>query len=329
MIKPELKPVEPIVPGYARLVLKAWKGAANNVLISVLRNQDSLYLDSTGQWVSGEVFLTLPTLEQMEDTPSVQIGPQIIDALLANRQAAYRITIKDDATRDVGVLMMPPGLLSSQAGGENLLLDHTRTLEEIAPVSESPAPLPPVETPEPEPQPEPEPEPPVTDPAPAPAKSRLWLWLAIAAAIVVLLGAAAWWFLRTPETPVTAAPTPVPAPAQTSGPCGDDLMSKGSELEFVKGCLHSQPGSEQLLQVIDKAKASKRCDIAQRLYAYKAQSGDLNLAMRYAQEYDPKTAQANGCFSPDAQTAIYWYEVIVNQDPQRSEAKARLAELKK
>jgi hypothetical protein len=39
----------------------------------------------------------------------------------------------------------------------------------------------------------------------------------------------------------------------------------------------------------------------------------------------PKRADA---FSPDPQTASYWYEAVVNQDPQNAEAKARLAELK-
>lgn len=327
MIKPELKPSEPNVPGYAQLLLKAWKGAASNVMISVLRNQDNLYLDSNGQWVSSEVFLTLPTLELKNDIPSVQIGPQIIDALLANRQAAYRITIKDDAARDAGILMMPNGLLSSQAGGENPLVDHTRKLEDVAPVKETLEPPPQAASDEPKPV---LPEPDVQEVIPPKApKSRLGLWVALGVIIVLLLGIAAWWFMRSPQTPAATASVPAPAPVQTSGPCGDDLMSKTSELEFVKGCLHSQPGSAQLQSVIEKAKASKRCDIAQRLYAYKAQSGDLALAMRYAQEYDPKTAQENGCFSPDAQTAIYWYEIIVNQDPQKSEAKARLAELKK
>jgi hypothetical protein len=37
------------------------------------------------------------------------------------------------------------------------------------------------------------------------------------------------------------------------------------------------------------------------------------MAMRYAQEYDPKSAQEGGCFSPDPQTASYWYEAVVNQ----------------
>jgi hypothetical protein len=46
-------------------------------------------------------------------------------------------------------------------------------------------------------------------------------------------------------------------------------MNSGNAMEFVKGCLRSQPSSAQLLDVIAKAKADKKCDVAQRLYAYK------------------------------------------------------------
>ena len=323
MIKPELKPLDPVNPGYATLLLKGWKGGAEGVEISILRNQDNLYLDSRGGWVSGEMFLGLPALGVVDDVPAVQVGPSFIDPLLANRQAAYRIAIKDSGTRDMGILAITDGLLSSQAGGENPLAENSQTLDAVPPAQPEPV----IEAPAPEPAPAPEvktPEPPVA------AEKRKAPIAIILAAIALLLAAAAagWWFMRKPA-PVDA-PAPAAAPvAKISGPCGDDQMSSGNDMEFIKGCLRSQPSSAQLLDVIAKAKADKRCDIAQRLYAYKAQSGDTQMAMRYAQEYDPKSAQADGCFSPDPQTASYWYEAVVNQDPQNAEAKARLAELKK
>ncbi|QHM71896.1 hypothetical protein [Mixta intestinalis] len=341
MIKPELKALNPVVPGYAQLILRAWKGGTEGVTISVLRNQDNLYLDGNGQWGSGEVFLALPTLMLEEGVPGVQIGPSLLDPLLANRQAAYRITIKDEATRDAGILMMSDGLLTSQAGGENPLPVNVHTLND-APVQQPEAPLPePVTEPEPEPESEPQPAPqpqpelqplPAAAPSPAAAKKSGALLLIILCLLIIAV--ALWWFLRAPETPAPVAAVPVPAPAapvvtKVSGPCGDDLMSSLSELEFVKGCLRSQPSSARLLEVITKAKADKHCAIAQRLYAYKAQAGDTQMAMRYAQEYDPQTAEADGCFSPDVPTAIYWYEAVVNQDAQNKEAKARIAELKK
>lgn len=318
MIKPELKPLNPVNPGYATLLLKGWKGGTEGVEISILRNQDSLYLDSRGGWVSGEMFLGLPALSLVDEVPAVQVGPSFIDPLLANRQAAYRITIKDSATRDVGILAITDGLLSSQAGGENPLAENSQTLD-VTPLA----------------QPEPVVDAPATETvvdvpaAPASRKAPVGIILAIIA-LLLAAAAAGWWFMRTPAAADAPAPAPVAAPvAKISGPCGDDLMNSGNAMEFVKGCLRSQPSSAQLLDVIAKAKADKKCDVAQRLYAYKAQSGDSQMAMRYAQEYDPKSAQAEGCFSPDPQTASYWYEAVVNQDPQNAEAKARLAELKK
>ncbi|MEQ9893100.1 hypothetical protein [Pectobacterium aroidearum] len=326
MIKPELKPLTPVQPGYALLLLRAWTGAEEGVTISVLRNQDHLYLDNNGRWSSGEVFLTLSPLAQYDDVPGVQVGPTFLDPLLANRQAAYRITVKDIATRDIGVLTITDGLLSSQASGENNLLENVQPVEE-APVQEMPIP---------EPEPEPNPEPPAPAPQPQiridaasdkPKSGKTGVLIAIVILILILLAAAAWWFTRSPTT--AEATTTEPSVAKVSGPCGDDLMKNSNELEFVKGCLRSQPSSAQLIDVISKAKAGKHCDIAQRLYAYKAQSGDTQMAMRYAQEYDPQTAKPGGCFSPDAQTAVYWYETIVNKDPQNNDAKARLAALKK
>ncbi|MFJ5399413.1 hypothetical protein [Pectobacterium sp. CHL-2024] len=330
MIKPELKPLTPVQPGYALLLLRAWKGAEEGVTISVLRNQDHLYLDNNGQWSSGEVFLTLSPLAQYDDIPGVEVGPTFLDPLLANRQAAYRITVKDIATSDIGVLTITDGLLSSQASGESNPLATVQPVEE-APVQE-------ISIPEPQPElnPEPTPEPPAPVPQPQvrtdavsdkPKSGKTGVLIAIVLLILILLAAAAWWFTRSP-TPAVATTT-APSVAKVSGPCGDDQMKNSDELEFVKGCLRSQPSSAQLIDVISKAKAGKRCDIAQRLYAYKAQSGDTQMAMRYAQEYDPQTAKAGGCFSPDAQTAAYWYETIVNKDPQNNDAKARLAALKK
>lgn len=321
MIKPELKPLEPVNPGYATLLLKGWKGGTEGVEISILRNQDNLYLDSRGGWVSSEMFLGLPALSVMDDVPAVQVGPSFIDPLLANRQAAYRIAIKDSSTRDMGILAITDGLLSSQAGGENPLAENSQTLDVAPPVQPEPAIEPPA----------PAPEPVVDAPPAAPAKRKAPIAIILAVVALLLAAAAAgWWFMPKPATADASAPAPAAAPvAKISGPCGDEQMNSGNDMEFVKGCLRSQPSSAQLLDVITKAKADKRCDIAQRLYAYKAQSGDTQMAMRYAQEYDPKSAQADGCFSPDPQTASYWYEAVVNQDPQNAEAKARLAELKK
>lgn len=231
MIKPELKTLTPIQPGFALLLLKGWKGDAEGVTISVVRNQDRLYLDSHGDWVSGEIFLALPPLIQNEETPCVQVGPSLIDPLLANRQAAYRITIKDGSNKDMGILTIAEGLLSSQAGGENPLPENIQTLNDTPIVQ-------PMSVQEPEPVVlEPVAEKPVSQ-QPQKPKSKLPLFAGLAI-LLLLLAAAGWWFTRKPEPAIPAAP---PAPvAKITGPCGDEQMASGNEMAFVKGaCVASQ-----------------------------------------------------------------------------------------
>ena len=78
------------------------------------------------------------------------------------------------------------------------------------------------------------------------------------------------------------------------------------------------------------AKANKQCGVAQRLYANRAQAGNIEVAQAYAREYDPKYLQPGACFAaPDNATAVYWYETILAQDPNNAEAKQRFEELQK
>ena len=78
------------------------------------------------------------------------------------------------------------------------------------------------------------------------------------------------------------------------------------------------------------AKDAKRCGVVQRLYAHKAQSGDAAIAYAYAREYDPAHYSSGGCIeAADAETAMYWYEIAVNNDPDNQDASQRLEELKK
>ncbi|MBD1226676.1 hypothetical protein [Xenorhabdus griffiniae] len=337
MIKPELRPHEPVEPGYAILRIEDWQGATEGIKVSVQRNQDRCFVDERGQWISNEVWLMLPELQEVDGAVEAQIGPALVDALLAERQVAYRVTAKDcDGLQNIGVLKIADGVLSSLAKGDYVPTDKERELSDNVSSTQETAVLPdetsPVETqntvlPKSEAQSLsfnekdniPSPVPPVSA-----KRSNKNLLIALAVLLIVVVAGAFWWWLK-PQ----AKPEPVIASASETAPCAGENMTKGSGLDFVKSCLRSQPSSQQVLEIINQAKEAKQCDIAQRLYAYKAQSGDTNIALRYAQEYDPKTATKKGCFVADAQTAIYWYEILVNQDPQNRKAKARLEELKK
>nr|WP_232370241.1 hypothetical protein [Xenorhabdus lircayensis] len=318
--------------------IEDWQGATEGVRVSVQRNQDRCFLDEQGQWVSNEVWLVLPDLQEVDGAVEARIGPALVDALLAERQVAYRVTAKDnDDQRDMGVLKIADGVLSSLAKGGHAPTDKERELRDNVPPAQEPTVLPeeipPVETLEPSILPEPEPQPlPIHEriafPSPVPSasakKSNKGMLIALVVLLIAVVAGVLLWWLKPQDKP-----EPMIVSASETAPCARENMTKGSGLDFVKSCLRSQPSGQQVLEVINQAKEAKQCDIAQRLYAYKAQSGDTKIALHYAQEYDPKTVTKKGCFVADAQTAIYWYEILINQDPQNSEAKTRLAELKK
>ncbi|OTA20371.1 hypothetical protein Xbed_01597 [Xenorhabdus beddingii] len=347
MIKPELKPYEPVEPGYAVLRIEDWQGATEGISISIQRNQDRCFLDEQGQWFSNEVWLMLPDLQAVEGAVEARIGPALVDALLAERQVAYRVTAKDDDDqRNMGVLKIADGVLSSLAKGDYAPREKQRELRDtIPPTQVPPTQVPPAQEPvvQPEELPTVETPPlsaptlPVDEPVNEPInaqmsapssgsakKSNSGMLITAAGLLIVVVTGVLWWYWQP-----LAKPEPVIVSASETAPCARENMAKNSGLDFVKSCLRSQPSGQQILAVINQAKEAKQCDIAQRLYAYKAQAGDTQIALRYAQEYDPKTATRQGCFVADAQTATYWYEILLNQDPQNKEAKARLAELKK
>jgi hypothetical protein len=232
-------------------------------------------------------------------------------------------------------------ILSSMAAG-NSLNDEKRAQRSAPVVAPEPEP-----EPEPEPQPLPEPEPELTlelepepepiipeprQPAAAPEKkgSKLWLILLVAVLLAALAAAAWWFFLRTPDTSSPASNS-ASTGSGTAVPCSPEALGEGKDdLVFIQACLKSSPSSEQVLTVINAAKEAKRCGVVQRIYAHKAQSGDAAVAFAYAREYDPEHFKSGGCIDvADAETAAYWYEIAVNNDPSNKEASQRLEALNK
>lgn len=338
MFNPELKPVQPARPGFAVLSIRNWEGDASPVYLSIQRNQDRYFLNDKGEWV-GNAFFHQLSLEDADDGYQIILDKTLVDPLVSNLQMAYQFTLKDDnETQDIGRLRIRDGVLASQAQGQSEALKSTATLDN-QPVP--PAPI--IEETPPEPEPEPlkiEPEevepvipeinvdePPQRPTPPAPKKSKIGLILAIIL-ILILAGVLTWFFLLRGNPTGEPAPQPTPEPA-TPSVCSVENMKSGTALAFVQSCIQSQPDSKTILATIEQAKQNNQCDVAQRLYAYKAQSGDVDIALNYAREYDPETASAQGCFGADKETAIYWYEAVLNHDSQNSDAKARLEALKK
>ena len=79
-----------------------------------------------------------------------------------------------------------------------------------------------------------------------------------------------------------------------------------------------------MLGIIQAAREAGKCSIAQRLYANRAQAGDVPIALAYAQEYDPAGYKENACFKADAATAAYWYQAVLDKDKDNAQALARL-----
>jgi hypothetical protein len=180
--------------------------------------------------------------------------------------------------------------------------------------------------------------------------SRLPWIIAAAIGLIILIVALLWFTDRssTPDAPTpprTAEPA-APAPAEPAEPaapaapetadqltadaCSAENLARLDELEFVQNCTGQQLDSDGLLAVIQAAKEAKKCGVAQRLYANRAQGGDSKVAIAYAGEYDPEFHHSSECFKdPDPDTAAYWYETALQTDPDNPLAKRRLEELGK
>ncbi|SFA94610.1 hypothetical protein [Azotobacter beijerinckii] len=342
MLRIELTAAAGGQPGHGELTVHGWPGGTEGLELSVLRNQDSLYLEAGGGWDSLPVWHALDGLERRDEALFGAVGPWLVDPLVRDPKMVYRLQLRAAGQSDGGVLRIVGNLLSSPAVGH-------------PPPDERP-PAPPVVA-------EPEPEPPVAEPAPvdsplvaerdeefraapAPKPRQSVRWLPFVVGLALLLGvglAGYWYFVLRPQTqtPVAAAPAPAPvatlaaaaaaaAVAGGAGACAASALAEsGDDLTFIQACLKSSPTSAQVLETIAAAKQAKRCGVVQRLYAHKAQAGDAAIALAYAREYDPQSFAVGGCVeSADAETAAYWYEIALANDAGNADAKKRLEALK-
>ena len=362
-IRVNLLALEPQAHGYARLVIKGWKGSSQRLEFTIQRNSDFHYLHEGQVWSNNPFWFQVPEFLATDDGKGLEVlvGPQIVDTVLEGSvSGSFSFVLNEPATgtKDDGVILPGRGVTPKAAGDEKaappvykgiILADVRGAIPVPAPVvvpsvevEPTPEPIPepepviaptPEPTPAPEPAPEPEPAPavPPPAPAPAPAKKKAWLIpLIIALVVLAALAVGAWfWFNKAPAIADVPEPTPpIPAPPGDTA-CTLESMTTLPELAFVQACIKQSPGSDQLLEIINVAKANKHCGVAQRLYANRAQAGDMNIARAYAHEYDPKFHQVSPCFAePDSATAAWWYETILSHDPENAEAKERFEELK-
>jgi len=324
-------PSQPAEPGFAQLMVRLrGEDALLSDLNFTLCNNEQYYLQPDGNWSPAPHTFTISGGYPFNKGSGFHIGPNLLDPLLASAsQVQIQVQLATGETRNTTLQLVRDELFSSGArgqtanyGGSSVLdapasaaVESADNVEEIQPTE--PVSIPPATT--------------------LPARRKKSLMPIIVAVLLLLLIAAGafWWFmgrdsaapLATDNQPETPAAT-VTQPA-SSGCSPADIASQ-KELDFVQNCVQQQLGSDKLLAVIQAAKEAKQCGVAQRLYANRAQSGDTKIALAYAGEYDPQMHKPNECFNtPDVDTAIYWYETVLQTDPQNQKAKQRLEELKK
>jgi hypothetical protein len=330
-IRPELKPAASGRPGIGILVLTNWErdslefGAGAELCVQ--RNQDHRYLGEHGQWTATQTWHQVSLSEEQMDTAVVlTLDERLIDPLVENPQMTYQLQVRIGSEEAIGVLRIREGVLSSRAAGQSA--DPVARVADAQRIAPS------------------DPVPPVAEPVEPPAEpviasnqkqSKTGLWVALIAAIALLVaGFFAWKYfgstaqpVATSSTPISVVPTPPAAPAEPA-PCSTEaLAASKDDLLFIQTCLKTNPDSNQVLAVIASAKEAKRCDVVQRLYAFKGQSGDAKVALAYAREFDPATFVVGCLNAADKETAIYWYELVLSKEPDNTDVKTRLEALRK
>ena len=157
---------------------------------------------------------------------------------------------------------------------------------------------------------------------------------------VAAIAAAVWFFLFRSEPQVVIPEAPATEVAQVEEPKVNEPVAKEpqqqaqvaeqevattesevtnnacnlietNDAHLLKNCLASSPKSEQLEQLAQDALASGRCDLAKRLITSLGRKGNANLAMLYAKYADPNVFHGNNCILKDANSAIYWYQKVL------------------
>lgn len=337
-IRVDLLALEPNAPGQACLTVKKWQGAHERLEFSIQRNQDGFYLQDRQTWSNNPFWFKVTHFSVGASGESLEtvIGAEVVDPLLeGSANSNFQIELREQGLghSDKGVVRPGPGLLPSTAGGQTRSTYGAANLATpsaaVAATAEIPD-LPELTLPEPEPEPVVvESEVVITESIvyarPTPTKKNRLLQ-AVLVSLLIGIAVAAWLSLSkkaAEPAPVAAVTAPADAAA-----CTLESMNSQPELTFVQTCIKAAPASAQLLEIIKLAKANNHCGVAQRLYANRAQGGDMQIASAYAHEYDPKYHQVSSCFpEPDKATAAYWYETILSHEPDNAEAKQRFEEL--
>jgi len=316
-----------VSPGRAELHVTPWEQGADHVELSVRRSEGAAHLDVVNrQWVGDEQWIRLQGASLRAQTLVMPVGPEFVDPLLAGTQGPRCrgfLRVAGGAAVQYA-FRIEPDVLPGAAAGAAPTVGSSSQLAAAA-VQE---PVEPQAAIEQEPKPEPAPE---INSRHASGQGRRTLALALGlAGLLVAAGIAAYYFLwkdrsvdADPQPSSASAPAALPPAGCTVASLADASADK---MGFVQACVRDVKDSEALLKVIRAARDSGQCEIAQRLYANRANAGDITIALAYAAEYDPASSK-NTCFKAEAATARYWYEAVLERDPKQAGALASLQSL--
>ena len=339
-------------PGFAKFLAQKWSGSAD-IDILIQRNQDGYYLSGLNQWGPEKNWHTVTSMSVENEQLSGLVDEWLVDSLLSQENSVrFLAEIRDKQNQsyiDRGVINIAEtvfpssALITSPAIFDELeqnTFDPNKVASNLVESDDSQPVEPETEEQtigvenevkvEPEMESEIEVTPSstitqqaVSDPQSTKAKSKLGLIIIIFVILLTLagIGFAVWYFLFSQDK------NPLISLTQSNSQCNVDNVTT-DDLSFIQQCLQSKPDADAVIDVINQAKQANKCNIAQRLYANQSLL-NAKVALLYAKEYDVKFYQDNQCFKADKETAIYWYETSLNNDPNNELAKERLAELQK
>ena len=339
-------------PGVAKFLAQKWSGSAD-IDILIQRNQDGYYLSGLNQWGPEKNWHTVTSMSVENEQLSGLVDEWLVDSLLSQENSVrFLAEIRDKQNQsyiDRGVIniaetVFPSSALNTQLSISDETKQNTFESDKVASnlvESDDSQPVEPqteeqtigmenevIVEPEMESEIEVTPTPTITQQEvsasqPTKAKSKLGLIIIIFVILLTLagIGFAVWYFLFSQDK------NPLTSLTQSNSQC-NIANATTDDLSFIQQCLQSKPDADAVIDVINQAKQANKCNIAQRLYANQSLL-NAKVALLYAKEYDVKFYQDNQCFKADKETAIYWYETSLNNDPNNELAKERLAELQK
>lgn len=312
--------LEPAGPGRGLLHVEGPSEPAESVNLAIQRN-DGRFLGQDGHWQPTPYWHPQFSAEPGADGLRIELGPALMDGIIAMHGAPLMLSLRIDGREDRGVVRVRGSLIGSDAaapepsgvpgdrahgtvGGE-LPADPTLTLdagldEEIgdARTGAGKAPQQPTER----------------------AGSR---WLAVLGAALVLLlaaGAALWYFDIPQRLLAGQEAEPVPAEQQTAGTEETDPPETEQQsafatspesaltgLKFVVEYLAEGPSADAMLAEAESRSEAGDCDAALILYSRAAET-EPALGLPVARLYDPPTYAEGGCIdAANEDSALEYY----------------------